>query len=391
MADAVLTTLPPRLSLRSSLSSTRSLQRARASSIWSQEGDNTARLMTAYEALVVQRLPTGLDPVQQQHVVTFSKRTSFDDILAFTSPALHHEVVPNPEEQASVRSTSKVASFRKRHARPLAASSTALVIAIMTWFIVELVLSLVSHEQENSAISMFRKIELAILSATLLCSVGAAFALLQPTKWRTQMRFVVAIMSVVFGALSACNLMLVIILRSHLMIRCSWNIDITWTTRRSGGTCEGWKFEGWSAAAVLRLLFTIIIGYLWTCAIKTATQAKQPAIVSIATPSLEYDKPQFATHRQSWASDTPTLLPLVSPREQMEHLLDASSMHESSASSSHEGRAFSGSSGSTQGNLVYVRMLSGQLVRKVSTIASFSETRRQGTDSCGSAATGSME
>ncbi|KAK4046963.1 hypothetical protein OIO90_006381 [Microbotryomycetes sp. JL221] len=193
--------------------------------------------------------------------------------------------------------------------------------------------------------------------------------------------------------LSVTNLILIILLRNPVGSRCNWNFDIAWSTRRSGTQCiqgSTWSITGWTTAAVLRIIVNVFvcndteIQHVMT---KSTTQEPQRSTTLTTTLKGQTYVEQAtvipSTHRPVRQTSIPPWASMIeSPRDQMEQILQDSISINSHSFEILQPRNFNGSSGSSQGNLVYVRMLNGQLVRKLSTIASFSEcaTRRQGTD-----------
>lgn len=61
--------------------------------------------------------------------------------------------------------------------------------------------------------------------------------------------------------LAVANLALVLSWQNELKRRCTWGIDAAWDLSASGDECDGGtSIVGWSAAASLRVIVTIIFG-----------------------------------------------------------------------------------------------------------------------------------
>ncbi|EGU11401.1 LigA [Rhodotorula toruloides ATCC 204091] len=107
--------------------------------------------------------------------------------------------------------------------------------------------------------------------------------------------------------LAFSNLILSLIWRGDLGLRCSWGTDVAWTAGRKGAFCADDSSKGWTIAATIRLLLTILIVVVWFLLLRSYARALHtPSIISPSQiPSAELQA-LLDTH-------TATIVPLSAP------------------------------------------------------------------------------
>ncbi|KAL7341280.1 hypothetical protein BJY59DRAFT_720091 [Rhodotorula toruloides] len=113
--------------------------------------------------------------------------------------------------------------------------------------------------------------------------------------------------SILHLLLAFANLILSFVWRGDLGLRCSWGTDVAWTAGRKGVFCADGSWKGWTFAATIRLLLTILVVVAWFLLLRSYARALHtPSIISPSQiPSAELQA-LLDTH-------TATIVPLSSP------------------------------------------------------------------------------
>ncbi|BGP35076.1 hypothetical protein JCM10296v2_006906 [Rhodotorula toruloides] len=83
--------------------------------------------------------------------------------------------------------------------------------------------------------------------------------------------------------LAFSNLIISFVWRGDLGLRCSWGTDVAWTAGRKGAFCTDGSWKGWTIAATIRLLLTILI-FIPSAELQALLDTHTATIVPLSAP-----------------------------------------------------------------------------------------------------------
>ncbi|GAA5978604.1 hypothetical protein JCM11641_002784 [Rhodosporidiobolus odoratus] len=157
-----------------------------------------------------------------------------------------------------------VAQKKRRHTAYLAGSLSVLYLGSTVWFFVEICASLI--QEGGKGRGSLRWVQLSFF-LTLIALWVVILAFVRTRRVSTLAP--IALLSAAFSSflqlsLAFINFVLSFVWKAELASRCAWGVDVAWTIGKKGDTCAvGFGWKGWSVAATVRLIITILFLVAW--------------------------------------------------------------------------------------------------------------------------------